>query len=290
MSSTTSTILVGIISAIITTMVMSSWLSTPSGVGPKTETAFDRIMRTGTIRCGYYVFPPVTYRDPNTKQLSGFTVDFMNTLAERAGLKIEWTEEITFGNWVPALQARRFDMSCTPQWPELPMGKALLFTDSLFYAGIYPLRANDPRLAKIKTRNDLNTPDFTFIAQEGNMTYNLTQQNFPKAKLYSLPPNADGGEYYQAILTGKADILVSDRNGVYQFNKMNNNAFTTILMNDPVKLQSFPLVVSGGETDLLNFLNFAIREMDYSGDIDRILRKWEPEPGLTYLRRGKSFE
>lgn len=286
------TILISILAAVITTWVMGG-LHAPGNMSAATakETAFARIMRTGVIRCGYYVFPPATYRDPNTKELSGFSVDFMNQLAERAGLKVEWTEEVTFGNWVPALQARRFDISCTPQWPELPMGKALLFTDSLFYSGIYPsLRANDPRLPKIKTRNDLNTPDFTFIAQEGNMTYNLTRQNFPNAKLYSLPPNADGGEYYQAILTGKADIVLSDRNGIYQFNKMNDNAFTTILMNDPVKLQSFPLVISDGETDLLNFLNFAIREMDYSGDIDRILRKWEPEPGITYLRRAKSFQ
>ncbi len=36
------------------------------------ETAFARVMRTGVIRCGYYVFPPVTYRDPDTNALSGF--------------------------------------------------------------------------------------------------------------------------------------------------------------------------------------------------------------------------
>ena len=57
-----------------------------------------------------------------------------------------------------------------------------------------------------------------------------------------------------------------------------------------IKTQSYSMGIQKGETDLLNFLNFAIREMDYSGDIDRILRKWEPEPGVTYLRRAKSFQ
>ena len=250
------------------------------------ESAFDRIMRTGVIRCGYYVFPPITYRDSNTNEMSGFSVDFMNRLAERAALKVEWMEEVTFGNWVPAMQARRFDVICTPMWPDLPQAKAVTFTKSLFYAGKYPaVLVKDARFNDSMTLVDLNSDQFTFVAQEGNMTLNTTRAAVPNAKLHVLSAGADGGEYYQALVSKKADSVITDSNGIEQWNKNNpENAMKFLDVKNPVTIQQFPLVVAHGENDLLDFLNLAIDEMNYAGEIDFILKKWEPEPGKTYLR------
>jgi ABC-type amino acid transport substrate-binding protein len=256
------------------------------------ESSYDRVMRTGVIRCGYYVFPPVTKMDVNTKQLTGFSVDFMNRLAERAGLKVEWAEEVTFGNWVPAMQARRFDMVCTPMWPDLPQARAVQFTHSLFYAGKYPVvLANDPRFNDQMTLADLNNDRFTFVAQEGNVSYSMAKSLTPNAKLYVLPPNADGGEYYQALTAKKADAAITDTNAVQQWNANNpQNKMRVLNIAHPVTIQQFPLVVTRGETDLLDFLNLAIDEMNYAGEIDSLMRKWETEPGKTFLRVAKPFE
>ncbi len=248
------------------------------------ETAFERVMRTGVIRCGYYVFPPMTYRDPNTAELSGFSVDFMNSLASRAGLKVEWAEEVTFGNWVPAMQARRFDAVCTPMWPDAPMFKVVSFTEPLFYAGMSPLvRADDDRFG-----NDLgrvNQPDVTFVTQEGNMTDQVTRAAFPKAQFHVLSANVDGAQYYQTILTKKADAILTDQNGLYQFGKANGQGLLKFVAPErPVRLQSFPLVVGRNDLLLKDFFDQSIREMNNNGEIDRLLRKWEPEPGKTYMR------
>lgn len=250
------------------------------------ESTFDRVMRTGTIRCGYYVFPPMTTRDPNTNELSGFSVDFMNRLGERGSLKIEWAEEVTFGNWVPAMQAGRFDMICTPMWPDLPHAKAVTFTHSLFYAGKYvAVMANDPRFTNQTLLADLNNETYTFVAQEGNMTLNTTKSVVPKAKLYVLAASADGGEYYQSLISKKADAVITDANGIEQWNRNNpDNLMKFLDLAHPVTLQQFPLVVRRGETDLMLFLNLAIDEMNNAGDIDRMLAKWETTPGKTYLR------
>lgn len=252
----------------------------------KKETAFERVMRTGVIRCGYYVFPPVTNRDPNTNEMSGFSVDMMNILAERASLKIEWTEEVTFGNWVPAMQANRFDVVCTPMWPDLPQAKVVSFTHSLFYAGKYPaVLEKNPRINPKMTIKNLNNETFTFVAQEGNVTLNTTKNTVPNAKLYVLSANADGGEFYQALATKKADAVITDANGIGQWNTNNpENKMIFLDISHPVSIQQFPLVVKRGESDLLEFLNLAIDEMNNAGEIDKILYKWEPEPGKTYLR------
>ncbi len=258
----------------------------------RAETAYDRVIRTGVIRCGYYVFPPIVYRDINTGAMSGFSVDMMNRLAERAGLKVEWTEEITFGNWVPALQSNRFDVACTPMWPEVTMGKAVLFTKPLFFSALSPAaRADNPKFAMETRLADLNKPDLTVGTQEGNATARIVRAVFPQANVYAMPPESDTGSYYQSVMTGKADFVLTDRNGIFEFNKANPGAGLRLLdATHPLKVQSFPLAVNRGEAELRDFLNLAIDEMNYSGEIDAILRKWESEPGLTYLRVAKPYD
>lgn len=252
------------------------------------DSAFARVMRTGTLRCGYYVFPPVMFQDPNTKELSGYTVDFMNRLADRMKIKIEWTEEVTFGNWVPALQSRRFDAVCAPMWPELAMAKAVTFTEPLFYAGMSPIvRSEDNRFDNNLDR--LNQADVTFVTQEGNVTDHLTRQAFPKAKFYTLPPNASGSEYYQAILAKKGDAVISDRNALHLFTKNNGDVLKMIAPQEPIKIQSFAMVVGLNELALKNLLDLSIQEMNFAGENDRLLKKWEPEPGKTYLRSAHPF-
>jgi ABC-type amino acid transport substrate-binding protein len=251
----------------------------------KKVSAFDRITRTGVIRCGYYVFPPMVYKDANTGELSGLTVDTMNYIANRSSLKIEWAEEVSFGNWVPALQAKRFDVVCAPMWPELPMAKAASFSDPMFFSGLYPIvRAEEDRFKSNGGIERFNQPDVTIVSQEGNLTSILAKSSFPNAKHYLLSPDADTSQLVMSVANKKADVQIADDNAIKQWNDNNEQKIKIIKDFGPVKIQQFPFSVARGEQDLLNFLNLAIHEMNYNGEMDRLLRKWEPEPGKTYLR------
>lgn len=273
--------------ALFLTVLMLA-LSLPAHAGEK-ETAFDRILRTGVIRCGYYVFPPVTYRDPKTNELSGFSVDMMNGIAKRAALKIEWTEEVTFGNWAPALQSGRFDVVCTPMWPDIPMARAVAFTDALFYGGLSPLvRADDPRF-KDDDLSRLDKPDVTFVVQDGNAIDALTREAFPHARIKAISASTDGPTILQEIVTKKADAILLDRNGEVEYNKNNPVKLKLIDKKNPVKAQAFALVVGRDEAKLQDFLNNAIRSLNAEGNIDRSLKKWESEPDL-FLRAAKPYE
>jgi hypothetical protein len=45
------------------------------------ESAYDRIIKSGNIRCGYIVYPPNTIRDPKTGAFSGISYDIMSRIA-----------------------------------------------------------------------------------------------------------------------------------------------------------------------------------------------------------------
>src|ERR1700733_12800080 len=73
-------------------------MALPSATGtspnaPK-ESTYDRIKRTGTIRCGYTTWNPLFYIDPKTNEKTGIFHDIMEEAGARLGVKIVWQEEI----------------------------------------------------------------------------------------------------------------------------------------------------------------------------------------------------
>lgn len=205
---------------VVFVMVPTNRPNVSGGSGTSThETTFDRIMETRTIRCGYYVFPPVTYRDPNTKELSGFTVDMMNEIGRRSGLKIEWTEETNFVSWTESLKAGRFDVACTPNWPDTPLGSVVAFSVPMFYAGMYPMvRADDARFKDgVDYTDRLNKEDITFTTIEGDALDTIVRTHFPKAKIDLLPKSAGDSTFLLNLLTKKSDAILTDPNGKAEF-------------------------------------------------------------------------
>ncbi len=252
------------------------------------ETTLDRVLRTGVLRCGYYVFPPVTYRDPNTKVLSGFGIDMMNAIAKAASLKIEWTEEVNFANWTAGIQSGRFDAACTPMWPDTALGRAVLFTAPFMYSGLSPIvRADDARFQDDLSR--LNAQDVKFLAQDGNALTTITMASFPKARVVIMPAEMSGPQMIQEIMAGKADAMLGDRNNVINYNKNNPGKLRSVDAGHPVKAQAFSLAVNRRDIDLKLFLDNAIQEMLNDGTIDRLITKWETEPGL-FIRVAKPYE
>jgi len=240
------------------------------------ETAFERVLRTNTLRCGYYVYPPVTMRDPNTGKLSGFSVDMMEYIAERAGMKIEWTEEVNFGNWISALEANRFDAACTPMWPSMALGRAVIFSKPMFFSGIYMIgKAGDTRFP---TLSDIDKPGVRISVHDGNDMMEVARI-FSNVTLQVLPQNAEGQQPILDIISGKADLMISDKNAIEQWNSKQDDKIAIMGGGKQVKLQAFDLAVKAGEGDLNNFLNNAIDQLQATGKMDKLMEKWM-QPGL----------
>jgi ABC-type amino acid transport substrate-binding protein len=249
-------------------------LTFPAWADDAKESAFDRVMRTGVIRCGYYVYPPVTYRAPNTGALSGFSVDMMEEIAKRASLKVEWTEETNFSNWIPGLQTKRYDVACTPNWPDIPQGRVVMFSLPMLYTPIYPMvRADDERFSDDNNLAPLNSPDITFVAPEGDAFASLIPAHFPKAKLKLISADAENTTFVMELSTKKADASLADLNGLITFNENNPTKLKILGKSQPIKFQASTLAVERHELILNDFLNNAIIDLINDGDDGSSLKK-----------------
>jgi hypothetical protein len=131
----------------------------------KRENVYERVRRTGTIRCGYIAWPPLLDKDPNTGAISGFYADYMNALAGALDVKVTW-EEVPIDMYCVALgavPARIVNMYFTKPVTFYP-----------FYAYVRPDDARfDGNLAAI------NSPDVTLSTMEGEYTSILARTSFP---------------------------------------------------------------------------------------------------------------
>ncbi len=77
--------------------------------GTHQPSAFEWVMETRTIRCGYIVWPPYLIKDVTTGEMSGVCYDMMLAVAENLDLELEWTREIFLGQEAEALNANQVE-------------------------------------------------------------------------------------------------------------------------------------------------------------------------------------
>ncbi|HPQ50951.1 MAG TPA: transporter substrate-binding domain-containing protein [Alphaproteobacteria bacterium] len=261
--------------------------STTLAQAEEKESAYERVIRTGTIRCGYIAWKPYFYyqdlNDPSSK--TGISFDLMNTIGKTLDLKIEWTEEVGWGNIGEGLKAGRYDMACVSMWPDAPKYKNFLLTRPMYYSAIYSwVRADDNRFDG--DINKINKPDVKIAAVDGAFSYNLAKEIFPDAGIASISPMAQSAEYYMTVVSGKADIINTDSDEMAAF--LENNAGKLRMVKDVEPLRLYPHVmgIPADSPQMKDMVDSALGFLIDNGFMDGIVKKYNLE--LVTPQKGMS--
>jgi ABC-type amino acid transport substrate-binding protein len=147
------------------------------------ESAYDRVMRTGTIKCGYFLYPPVLMKDPNSGKFSGIFYDYIEALAKNLSLKVDWAEEIGLADYPAALESGRIDAYCAGTWIRGSRARVHDYIEPLYYLPLYVyVRKDDHRFDK--NPHILNDPQYTLAILEGGATETVRQELFERSKAY----------------------------------------------------------------------------------------------------------
>jgi ABC-type amino acid transport substrate-binding protein len=245
--------------------------------GDKQNAAYERVMKTGVLRCGYTMWSPVAFlKDPNTKAYSGFIPEILAQLSKNLNIKIEYVEDAGFGaQAIEGLKTGRFDMFCGGMNKNAPRGREVLFTDTIFYSPIYAYtRLDDHRFDK--DLSILNDPQYTLSTMDGEATDTIAKNRFPKAKTFALPQNSEMSLLYSNVAQKKADVIFSDVPPADAFNK-NNGAPLRLANPNPVLVYTIGMTLNNNEPKLTNMINMGLQELQASGQIKEIVKKYDPE-------------
>jgi polar amino acid transport system substrate-binding protein len=247
---------------------------------------YDRVISTGTIRCGYIPYPPGSYKDPNTGKLSGVFVETMEEAARKLDLKVEWTEEVGWATMIEGLQSNRYDMVCTPVWENATRGKVADFSVPLYYSGIGVFtRVNESRFVKKDGSLDsaaINSKGVRISTSDGDIAQTIVQEDYPNAQQVAVSQMADRAQMLLNVTEGKADIAFNEPQTASEFSKKNPNKLKNLVPQNPVRIFPNVMMFKRGEPEFKAMINSSLQEVINSGYVDKLLDKYEPFPGATY--------
>jgi polar amino acid transport system substrate-binding protein len=243
------------------------------------ESAFDRVMRTQTLRCGMMLWPPYFEKDPNTGAIHGYAKDLSDGVASLLGVKIEYVE-IVPGQQVEELKDGRVDAVCDDGPYVFSEMKFLDYTSPLYYVPVFAYgRADEQRF---KSQGDLNHKDVHFIGMDGDLSVALVQRRFPQATLSTLPSTTDSGQLMLNVKDKKADITIIDPPSVATFNASNPPGVKAVAGGEPVAIYPVGFSVKKGDAELALMINSGIAALWNTGEAASILHKYDPRGTMFY--------
>ncbi|MDX2027522.1 MAG: transporter substrate-binding domain-containing protein [Alphaproteobacteria bacterium] len=273
-----SIILASLVGGLIVLLGVYLWQPSMQGAtAGKTQSAFERVIQSKTLRCGYVIIEPGLVKDPTTGQLSGLVYDLVMEIGKTLDLKIEWTEETTFATEVEGLRARRYDMTCTTIFWRPNLMQHIEFIQPYYYIPVYVVQRKGE--TRFKTVSDINRPDITIAGIDGTIPSLIAQQDFTKAKMYSLPNMTAYSENVLSVVTRKADVTFVDPFVFYGYAKNNPGQVEINPSIPPLRLFANTFVVLKGEHELRTMVSAAVRFLLDNGKVEEIIRKYEPTPG-----------
>jgi polar amino acid transport system substrate-binding protein len=240
------------------------------------KTAAQRVIDSGVLRCGYATSPPVLVKDANTGKLSGSDVEIVNAIGNKLGVKVEWTEEVGWGNFIEGLRSNRYDMMCGSLWPDASRIKFLSLTRPVYYDQMLAyVRADDKRFdGHIEKVNDKS---IKIAVIDGDASATMAHDKFPNATIIALPQMAVVADMMLSVTTKKADVIFLDPIRTAVFEKQNQGKIKRVANVEPVTAIGTSYGVNAGEFQLRDMIDTALRELITDGTVAAELAKISPD-------------
>ncbi|MCW1930311.1 MAG: transporter substrate-binding domain-containing protein [Candidatus Kerfeldbacteria bacterium] len=237
-----------------------------------TEDLSDTIIKSGTLRVGYMVYPPLLMKDTSTGALSGISYDILEAAAKKLSLKTEWVEEVGWGAAIEGVKTGRYDIVGTQMWRNSARAREGAFTDSPMDSVVYTyVRPGDTRFDV--TLDILNSDQYTISTLDGEMSTFIAQEDFPHAHTASLPQLSSFAEVLLNVVNNKADVAFVEPSVAKDFLTTHPGALERV-SDTPVRQFGNSFVFARRENSMVAMFNIALEELKNNGTINTILESY----------------
>lgn len=273
--------------AAVLCLVLALWaFDSRETLAAEKESVYDRVMRTGTIRCGYYIWPPFLVHNANSGKIEGVGVEVFEEMARLLSLKVAWAEEVRTDTMFEGYKSGRYDLLCGPVAITPVRARVADFTRPFLFS---PLRlyakADDARFDNGLAAAD--SASIRYALLDGEFGAIIRDESFPHTQPVALPALSSPAELMLTLATGKADITVTDPIQFLLFDRQNPGKVREV-KGPPVRVVPLGYSVPPGEERLKNVLELTLDSMLETGFIARILKQ-NPDYERSLLLPAKRY-
>lgn len=243
--------------------------------------AYERVMSSKTLRCGYFEEAPFTVKDPNTGDMRGISVDLAKTIASELGLKVEWGVT-TFSTLTEDLRLNKFDAICASVFV-LPRAGRVDYT--LPYAYV-PVKAyvNPDFIATASSLEQVNWNKTTIAGLDGEGATTAARKRLPQANYVVLPAMSSVSEMLTTVATDKADLAFVIPTVFADYERANPGKLVPLASALPLHVFPISFAVKVDEPALKNMLDMMIYGLQASGALASLVNQYDPNALLYQVR------
>lgn len=242
--------------------------ATPAGAAqPSADTSLTAIKQRGKLIVGVkYDVPLFGFLNPETNKVEGFDVEMARAVAQRifgSPDAIEFKEAVS-KNRIPYLEQGVVDIVFSTMTANEERAKQIDFSDCYYVAGqslLVPVNSDITGVDKLAGK--------TVGTVKGSTSEKNIRTKAPDAKVELFDTYS---EAVQAMQSGRVDAVTTDDIILYGFQKKNPDKFKVV--GGQFTKEPYAGGVKKGNTELLNEINAAIRDLKQSGKWAEIYKKW----------------
>lgn len=231
-------------------------------LAPATASAADedRVVRVGTEG----VYPPFTYRDPDTNELTGFDVEVVRAIGEEAGWDVRFVEA-PFDSLFPALDSGRLDVIANQVTINDERKARYLFSTPYTYSHGVIVTAKDTdditTLGDLKGRTAAQTASSNWaqVAKDAGAKVKYVQDFGPGVAL---------------VAQGRVDAIVNDNIAVLDYLATSGNDQVKIAGDAGDEVLEQALAFTKDEPELRDEADAAIKALTDDGTLATISEKY----------------
>jgi polar amino acid transport system substrate-binding protein len=232
----------------------------------------DRIASQGELRVGVSGdMPPMNFLTKEDKVI-GLDVDLSSMIAAAMGVKLN-LQKMDFPNLLPALEEGRIDMIISNMTMTPERNLKVAFVGPYFTSG-KGLLTKRSTLAQAMKLEDLNSPQFTFVALQGSTSEAVTRKGAPQAKLLTVATQNEG---VQMVIDGKADGMIADF-PICLVAAYRNQGSGLVPVAAPITYEPIGIAVPKGDPQLVNWLRNFLSSLEKAGYMKGLGEKWFGKP------------
>lgn len=215
-------------------------------------------------------FPPYEYKEGES--FAGIDVEIAQKIAEKLGMTLE-IKDVEFGTIVGGVQTGKFSMGMAGMTVTKDRLESVNFTDSYATGVQVVIVKEDSAITKLE---DLKGDGSMKIGVQQDTTGDIYASDTVEKGGYgeeNVIRYKTGADAVQALKTDKVDAVIIDNEPAKSF--VNSNEGLKILDTEWLT-EDYAICVAKENTELLNKLNTALKELKEDGTVKSIIDKYIP--------------
>ncbi|OUM02417.1 ABC transporter substrate-binding protein [Variovorax sp. JS1663] len=226
---------------------------------------------------------PATFIDPKTREIIGYEVDLVNAIAKKIGVK-PVLKQIAVAARIPELQQGHVDLVAAGLTHNKEREAQIDFSLTTFVTGQKAIVKKTSNITEVSQLGGKKVLTIRGGTQEPNI-----RKAVPSAEVVTFDTSQQA---FQALQQGKGVGYVDDEAALLNsYAKLGPQKTQYVVLPQNLSTEALAIGIKKGETGLKKVVDDTLRELEKSGEAEKIFFKWYgPKTKSGFDKRGFKLE